>query len=75
MVVLTSKLKLQGFLLRNYYSQRIHVANLILLIPIQAKIKALKISYYEPHCANEYAKEKEEKEKTQQFLQNIIGSF
>ena len=35
----------------------------MLLTPIQPKIKALKISYYAPHCVNKYAKEKEEKEK------------
>ena len=33
----------------------------MLLSPIQPKIKALKISYYAPHYANEYAKEKEKK--------------
>ena len=33
------------------------------LTPIQPKIKASRISYYVPHCANEYAKEKEEEKK------------
>ena len=33
----------------------------MLLTPIQPKIKALKISYYAPPCAIEYAKEKKEK--------------
>ena len=28
------------------------------LTPIQPKIQASKISYYVPHCANKYAKEK-----------------
>ena len=35
----------------------------MLLTPIQPKILTLKISHFAPHCANEYAKEKEEKEK------------
>ena len=39
------------------------MANPTLLTPIQPTIKALKISYYAPHCTNDYAKEKE-KEKT-----------
>ena len=32
-------------------------------MPIQPKIHALKVSYFAPHCANEYEKEKEEEEK------------
>ena len=35
----------------------------MLLIPIQLKIHALKVSDFVPFCANEYEKEKEEKEK------------
>ena len=54
MAVLTRKLELQGF---NFYSQRTRVSNLMLLTPIQSKIQASKISYYAPHCANEYVKE------------------
>ena len=34
----------------------------MLLTPTQPKILTLKISHFAPHCANEYAKEKEEKE-------------
>ena len=59
MVALTSKLELQGFLWKNFYSLRAHVANPILLTPIQLNIKALKILYYVPHCTKEYVKEKE----------------
>ena len=33
------------------------------LTPIQPKILTSEISQFAPHCANEYAKEKEEKEK------------
>ena len=42
----------------------------MLVTPIQPKIKALKISYYAPHCTNECAKETErmkEKEKNDIF--------
>ena len=35
----------------------------MLLTPIQPKILTSKISHFAPHCANEYAKEKEEEEK------------
>ena len=35
----------------------------MLLTPIQPKILTSKISHFAPHCANEYVKEKEEKEK------------
>ena len=45
----------------------------MLLTQIQPKIKALKISYYAPHCANEYAKEKKEKEKGDNFYKITWG--
>ena len=44
----------------------------MLLTPIQPKIKALKISYYAPHCTNKYAKEKE-KEKGDNFYKISWG--
>ena len=62
MVVLTSKPELEGFLWRNFNSQRTCVANSTVLTPIQPKIQASKVSEFAPSCANEYAKEEEEKE-------------
>ena len=35
----------------------------MVLTPLQPKIQASKVSEFLPSCANEYAKEKEEKEK------------
>ena len=37
-------------------------------MPIQSKVKALKILYHAPHHANEYVKEKEEKEKENKLI-------
>ena len=41
----------------------------MLLTPIQPKMKALKISYYAPHCANEHTKEKKKEQKTTIFAE------
>ena len=62
MAALTSKLELEGFLGRTFYSQRSYVANYMLLAPIQSKIHVSKVSYFVPHYANEYAKEGEGQE-------------
>ena len=67
MIALASKLQLQGFSEEIFIVRELVYANPTLLTPIPPKIKALKISYYAPHCTNEYAKEKEEKEKTTIF--------
>ena len=48
---------------RNITSNRYGLTNPMLLTPIQPKILTLKILHFAPYCANEYAKEKEEKEK------------
>ena len=53
-----SKLELQGFLQRNFNSQRTCVANSMVLTPIQPKIQASKVSEFAPSCTNKYAKEK-----------------
>ena len=47
----------------------------MLLTPIESKIKALKISYYVPHCANEYGKEEKDKEKKIAIFTEYHGSY
>ena len=59
MVALTSKLELKGFLWRNLYSLITCVANPTL----PTKSTSFEILYHMPHCAYEYAKEKEKKKK------------
>ena len=59
MAALTSKLELQGFLWRNFNSQRTCVANSTVLSPIKPKIQASKVLEFSPSCANEYAKDRE----------------
>ena len=63
MVTLTNKLELQGFLWRNFNSQRTCVANSTVLTPVQPKIQASNVLEFVPFCANKHVKEKEEKEK------------
>ena len=58
MVALANNLDLQGFLWRNFYSQRTRIANPMFIAPITPKIQASKISYDVLHCTSEYAKEK-----------------
>ena len=47
----------------------------MLLTLIQPKIQASKISYYVSHCANEYVKEKEEKEKKTTIFTKYHGEL
>ena len=58
MVALASKLELQGFLWRNFYSKRTGIANPMFIAPITPKIQASKISYDVLHCTSKYVKEK-----------------
>ena len=44
----------------------------MLLTPIQPKILTSKSSHFAPHCANEYAKEKEEKEEKEKEKNTTI---
>ena len=44
----------------------------MLLTPIQTKILTLKISHFMPHCAKEYAKEKE-KEKNMTIFHTMTS--
>ena len=70
MAALTSKLELQGFLGRNFNSQRTCVANSMVLTPIQPKIQGSKVSDLRPLVlANEYVKEK------QQFSLKTMGMY
>ena len=62
MAVLASKLELQGFLGKNFHSQRTCVANASNTNTTIDKGSERYI-YYVSHCTSKYAKENEEKEK------------
>ena len=62
MADLTFKWEHQDFFYRNCISQRTCISNSMALTLTQPKIQASKFWLYAAHCANEYAKENEEKE-------------
>ena len=47
----------------------------MLLTPIQPKILTSKISHFAPHCANEYAKEKEEEKEEKEEKEKNTTNF
>ena len=47
----------------------------MVLTPIKPQIQALKNLYYAPQCANEYVKDKEEKEKRTTIITKYHGEL
>ena len=66
---------LQGFLWRNFYSQRTRIANPMFIAKIAPKIQASKNSYDVLHCTSEYVKEKKKMTNFTKYYRDLLTTM